>query len=306
MDKILEIYNEYHFLVLIFVIIFFVIYINSIQKKENITILQNEVTKTNATVEQKENIKVDINEAENENLKDLSNEIVDTKIDIESYVKIKYILTNKELLIQIVNKSTINQKVNEGIKYVNLNSPLALALMNKTIGDIVKFKIDNSKENYLYVEVLDIPNALEEKMNLIKEKTNNNNNRIMTPPANINNYIERMSRENPLNSIDELIDLLKKWEANSNSKTIGDLFGRKSNPSPLIWININNNLYKIHADTKRKGIVKFLQNHENNNQLIIIMNREGIYNKVTNDSNDKPIPGLYFYAVDERNGIEII
>ena len=305
MDKILEIYNEYHFLVLIFVIIFFVIYINSIQKKENITILQNEVTKTNATVEQKENIKVDINEAENENLKDLSNEIVDTKIDIESYVKIKYLLTNEELLIQIVNKSSINQRDNDGIKYVNLNSPLALALINRTIGDIVKFKIDNSKENYLYVEVLDIPNALEEKMNLIKEKTINNN-RIMTPPAIINNYIEKMRRENPLNSIDELIDLLKKWEANSNSETIGDLFGRSSNPSPLIWININNNLYKIHADTQRKGVVKFLQNHENNNQLTIISNRRGIFNKVTNDSNNNPISGLYFYAENARNGFEII
>jgi transcription elongation GreA/GreB family factor len=304
MDKILEIYNEYHFLVLIFVIIFFVIYINSIQKKENITILQNEVTKTNATVEQKENIKVDINEAENENLKDLSNEIVDTKIDIESNVKIKYLLTNEELLIQIVNKSSINQRVNDGIKYVNSNSPLALALMNKTIGDIVKFRIENYNENYLYVEVLDIPNALEEKMNLIKEKTINNN-RIMTPPAIINNYIEKMRRENPLNSIDKLIYVLKEWKDKSDSETVGDLSVHTKN-TPILWIKINEQLYYINADTKRKGIVKFLQNHENNNQLIIIMNSVGKYNKVTNDSNDKPIPGLYFYAENARNGIEII
>ena len=60
-----------------------------------------------------------------------------------------------------------------------------------------------------------------------------------------------MKIDNPLNSIDELIDLLKEWKANSNSETIGDLFGRKSNPSPLIWIKINNRIYKIHADTKR-------------------------------------------------------
>jgi len=128
----------------------------------------------------------------------------------------------------------------------------------------------------------------------------------MTPPAIINNYIEKMKIDNPLNSIDELIDLLKEWKANSNSETIGDLFGRKSNPSPLIWIKINNRIYKIHADTKRKGIVKFLQNHENDNQIKIVKNRNENYNKVTNDSNNKPIPGLYFYAVDERNGIEII
>jgi len=196
MDKILEIYNEYHFLVLIFVIIFFVIYINSIQKKENITILQNEVTKTNATVEQKENIKVDINEAENENLKDLSNEIVDTKIDIESYVKIKYLLTNEELLIQIVNKSSINQRDNDGIKYINLNSPLALALINKTIGDIVKFKIDNSKENYLYVEVLDIPNSINENINeeINEELTNPREFRYTSTRLSFRrNYIEQMS-----------------------------------------------------------------------------------------------------------------
>jgi hypothetical protein len=125
----------------------------------------------------------------------------------------------------------------------------------------------------------------------------------MTPPAIINNYIEKMKIDNPLNSIDELIDLLKEWKANSNSETIGDLFDRKSNPRPLIWIKINNNLYKIHADTKRKGIIKFLQNHENNNQLTIISNRRGIFNKVTNDSNNNPISGLYFYAEEARNGV---
>ncbi len=119
-------------------------------------------------------------------------------------------------------------------------------------------------------------------------------------------YIDKMTENNPLNSINELVNLLKKWKDNSDSETIGDLRGLKSNPTPLIWININNKMYRIHTDTKRKGIEMFIQNYENDNQLIIIKNRDGIYNKITNDSDNKSISGLYFYAVVARNGIEMI
>jgi hypothetical protein len=119
-------------------------------------------------------------------------------------------------------------------------------------------------------------------------------------------YIDKKSRRNPLNSINELIDLLKEWEDKSDSETIGDLRGRNSNPTPLIWININNEIYKIHTDTTRDGIIEFLKNHEKNNKLSIISNNRNRFNKVTNDSNKNSIPGLYFYAVDARNGIEMI
>jgi hypothetical protein len=145
MDKILEIYNEYHFLVLIFVILFFVIYINSIQKKENITILQNEVTKTNATVEQKENIKVDINEAENENLKDLSNEIVDTKIDIDNYIK----ETDKSNILK--EEIELDSKPND--KKSQLTKPEVFRYTSKRLSfrrETIKKMLDN---DILFIEV---------------------------------------------------------------------------------------------------------------------------------------------------------
>jgi hypothetical protein len=139
---------------------------------------------------------------------------------------------------------------------------------------------------------------LNKENKLYKFKKNKNSNNMK--------YIDKKSRRNPLNSINELIDLLKEWEDNSDSETIGDLRGRNSNPTPLIWININNEIYKIHTDTTRDGIIEFLKNHEKNNKLSIISNNRNRFNKVTNDSNKNSIPGLYFYAVDARNGIEMI
>ena len=166
----------------------------------------------------------------------------------------------------------------------------------------------------------------EDKMNLKRKKNTNpfkinesniiNNHKLnkenelykfkKNKSSNNMKYIDKKSRKNALNSINELIDLLKEWKNRTSSITIGDLKGKKSNPTPLIWININNKMYKIHTDTTRDGINKFLQNNDNGNELYIILNDRKRFNKVTNDSNKNSIPGLYFYAVDERNGIEMI
>ncbi len=69
MDNILEIYSEHHFLVLLFVIIFFLIYIKSINKKGNITLSQNEISKKNSN----DADKVTINEKANEEYRKFTN-----------------------------------------------------------------------------------------------------------------------------------------------------------------------------------------------------------------------------------------
>lgn len=114
-------------------------------------------------------------------------------------------------------------------------------------------------------------------------------------PKITGNHIEKMNREYPLTSKSQVITLLQEWLFTLGA-TIGDLYGRRSNPEPWLWIKINNNLYKIHADSKREGIEVFVKNHENTNSWKVIANRNKIFNKVSNDATGKAIKGLYFYS----------
>jgi very-short-patch-repair endonuclease len=71
------------------------------------------------------------------------------KIAINSQVKIRYVNTQKDMLIQIGNGSVIGGNVN--IQKINIESPLAYVLLGAKVGDILKIgNLDN------YVEVLDI------------------------------------------------------------------------------------------------------------------------------------------------------
>ena len=115
------------------------------------------------------------------------------------------------------------------------------------------------------------------------------------PPKIIGNHIQKMDRQFPLTSKFQLTTLLQEWLLTPRA-TIGDLYGRRSNPEPWIWIKIDNYLFKIHADTTREGIKVFVKNHEENNSLKIIQNNRGVYKKVSNDINGKAIKGLYFYS----------
>ena len=125
-------------------------------------------------------------------------------------------------------------------------------------------------------------------------------------PRIIGDTIEKMDKNYPLTSKENLIELLKEWIEKSNGNTIGNLNGRKSNPTPWLWIKINDDLYKMNADTKRHGIEKFLENHKNKNPWRIIKNQRGRINTITNKKDGNRIVGLYFYAKEERqNEIDI-
>ena len=50
----------------------------------------------------------------------------------------------------------------------------------------------------------------------------------------------------------------------------------------------------------------FLKNQNKNYQMKIIKNSRGIFNLFSNDSEGRSISGLYFYAENPRNGVELI
>ena len=118
----------------------------------------------------------------------------------------------------------------------------------------------------------------------------------MTPKI-INNHIQDMDRQYPLETPFQLKVLLLEWLKTSGS-TIGDLYGKSSDQRPLLWVKKDNIIYKIGADTKRIGVEAFLKNEENKNPWVIIpTERSGDLRKATNDINRESIPGFYMYKV---------
>ncbi len=96
------------------------------------------------------------------------------------------------------------------------------------------------------------------------------------------------------NSKDQLITLLKNW-LKTNEPTIGNGKNKTGN-TKWIFLILNENNYYINADSKREGILNFVNNHENNYPWVVIANNRGVYKKVSNDVNGKSIKGLYFYS----------
>ena len=110
-------------------------------------------------------------------------------------------------------------------------------------------------------------------------------------------YIDKMDANFPLTTKFQLKSLLKEW-LKTDGKTIGNLNGNSSNPEPIIYIKIDSRKYKIHADTKREGVITFLNNEINKNPWVIIPTENiGVNTKLTNDINRNPIPGFYMYLV---------
>lgn len=131
MNRVVELYEANHLMVLVIVFVGFVIYINAIKNKfRKSLIVQNKV------------------EDEDEN----EDEIVASapRIYIGSRVIIKYILTDDIVEIEICD--TQNRRENN-VVFVNHHMPLATSLLNKEVGDIIKFKKNTTDKNYIYVEV---------------------------------------------------------------------------------------------------------------------------------------------------------
>jgi hypothetical protein len=142
MKRAVELYEANHLMVLIIVFIGFLIYINAIKNKfrKNL-IVQNKVE----------------DEVQNED------EIVASapRIYIGSRVIIKYILTDEIVEIEICDTQN---RIENNVVFVNHHMPLATSLLNKEVGDIIKFKKNTKDKNYIYVEVHQIGDYITEEV----------------------------------------------------------------------------------------------------------------------------------------------
>ncbi len=268
MNRIVDFYESNHLFILIIVIIAFCFYIFSMKNK-----VRSIVT-------------MDSNNEENQ-------EIFDIKIETYSIVKLKYILTGEVITCDFArNKSNIYKKPSRNIKRIYFDNPLAVAIFGKEAGDIIKYKENEIDDKDIYVEVINVNNTFftEEEIamygnNDIKLQQDNELEEFRVPI--INGTI--------INSKDNLIKLLNIWLEKTVEMTIGDI---DNFPKYTKWIslNLNGNIYFINSDSSREGIKVFVKNHENNNSWKIILNRDSIFNKVSNDAAGKPIKGLYFYS----------
>ncbi|MBN1969168.1 MAG: GreA/GreB family elongation factor, partial [Candidatus Delongbacteria bacterium] len=74
-------------------------------------------------------------------------------VKLNSKVKIKYLNNNNNIIVKIVEKHVDKKNIENGLHLVNINSPLAQVLIDKPIGEILKFgKLDN------YIEIMDVIN----------------------------------------------------------------------------------------------------------------------------------------------------
>ena len=105
-------------------------------------------------------------------------------------------------------------------------------------------------------------------------------------------YIKKNSRENPIKSKDDFYNVLKWWKKISKSDTISDLRGG-SNNEPWIHVKIGEIQYYLNADTKRNGVIEFLNCKKN--KWVTIKNENGVQNKIVNSLDESPISGFYFY-----------
>ncbi|WP_255416395.1 GreA/GreB family elongation factor [Flavobacterium sp. ZB4P23] len=72
---------------------------------------------------------------------------------LNSTVKVKYVNNGKNISVQIVEATNNNGEIVNGVQKVNIKSPLAVSILGRSIGDIVKVgNLDN------FVEILQVAN----------------------------------------------------------------------------------------------------------------------------------------------------
>lgn len=88
-----------------------------------------------------------------EKISTVDNNLSDIEIKLNSVVRIKYLNKDKEINIQLVEYQPKGFETNNGILKININSPLGLLIIGKSIGDRVEIKNTNS-----LIEIMEIMN----------------------------------------------------------------------------------------------------------------------------------------------------
>ena len=108
------------------------------------------------------------------------------------------------------------------------------------------------------------------------------------------NNIRKKDKSEPIKSKADLYQLLKVWKFYNRDNfgaTVGHISKYKG--QPLIYIKLYDSYYHLNADTSYKGVIDFLENKENDWQ--IIFNSAGNKNLVTNRLDGESIKHFYLY-----------
>lgn len=106
-------------------------------------------------------------------------------------------------------------------------------------------------------------------------------------------YITPMTWDNCLNTKRELVLLLRGWVQLTNSDTIGNL-NNNIGVTPLIRLQIGDIRYQLNHDTRRNGVIEFLENERNDPPPPWITGNTG---RVSNAPNGEHIPNLQMYSI---------
>lgn len=89
----------------------------------------------------------------NETFSQIPNDSHDFEIKLNTVIRLKYLNKDKEIKIQLVEYHGKEFETSNGIQKININSPLALSIIGKSIGDRVEIQNTNS-----LIEILEIVN----------------------------------------------------------------------------------------------------------------------------------------------------
>ena len=88
-----------------------------------------------------------------ETFSQIHNDSHDLEIKLNTVIRLKYLNKDKEIKIQLVEYHGKEFETSNGIQKININSPLALSIIGKSIGDRVEIQNTNS-----LIEILEIVN----------------------------------------------------------------------------------------------------------------------------------------------------
>ncbi len=95
----------------------------------------------------------------------------------------------------------------------------------------------------------------------------------------------------------ELVNLLRRWLAESRAPTIGnvDTFGGR----PWLLIDVGGHTVALNADTKRAAVEAFVRDSslDSERPWRVVANRRGRVNKVLPGPHPEPVPGWYGYLI---------
>jgi len=132
------------------------------------------------------------------------------KIRIGSIVRLKFISTNKIILILISKYKSGKIENQPEIQRLYYKNPLAVALLNKEVGGKVVFRLNELDENEVKVEVLAINNEFVEGF---EEEIINNE---VNPTMPMQNKVVR-----PITSLQDMSEGFRRWLSRGNNNNNG-------------------------------------------------------------------------------------